>query len=135
MYVKSRMLIGSITLTAIRVFEKINKAADLMLVKGQLSTELLAANNAKEKEREERNNAPNKVVQKYGEIYGYQARKQIEEDEREEALVINMREKRLRDPWKKRYKMIIKKFPKLYENIRTEGRFKRAGTNLELGLD
>ena len=52
MYVKSRMLIGSITLTVIRVFKRINKVADLMLVKGQLSTELLAANNAKEKEKE-----------------------------------------------------------------------------------
>jgi DDE superfamily endonuclease len=134
-YVKGRMLVGSITPTAIRVFEKIDKATDLMLVKGQLSTELLAANNAKEKERRERNDAPNKVVQKYGEIYGHQARRQIEEDEREEALVVNMREKRLRDPWKKRYKAIIKNFPELYENIRSEGRFERAGTNLELGLD
>ena len=41
---------------------------------------------------------PNKVVQKYGEIYGHVARRQIEEDERDEERVVNIREKRLRDP-------------------------------------
>ena len=66
-----------------------------MILKGQLSTELLAANNAKEEERKARNNAPNKVVQKYGEIYGYITRRQIEEDKREEEKVVNIQEKRL----------------------------------------
>jgi hypothetical protein len=69
-----------------------------MIVKGQLSTELLAANNAKEKERREQNRAPNKVVQKYREIYGYQAHRQIEEDKEDDKKVVNMREKRLIDP-------------------------------------
>ena len=106
-----------------------------MIVRGQLSTEVLAANNAKEKERRERNKVSNKVVQKYWEIYGYQACRQIEEDEKDEKRVVNMPEKRLAAPWKKRYKAFIKKFPFLYDNIRLEGRFSRAGTKLELGLE
>ena len=77
----------------------------------------------------------NKVVQKYREIYGYQAHKQIEEDKEVEKKVINMREKHLAEPWKKRYKAFIKIFPFLYDNIRSEGRFARAGTKLELGLE
>jgi 3-phosphoglycerate kinase len=89
------MLAGTITPTAIRVLEKVEKAADQVILKGQLSTELLAANNAKEEERKARNNAPNKVVQKYREIYSYVARKQIKKDKREEQKVVNIREKRL----------------------------------------
>ena len=81
-----------------------------MILAGQLSTELLAATKAKEKERKERNKAPNKVVQKYREIYGNIARRQIAEDEEEERRVINMREKRLAEPYKRRYKVIIKGF-------------------------
>ena len=44
----------------------------------------------------ERNEDHNKIVQKYGEIYSYQARRQIVEDEGEEREVINMREKRVK---------------------------------------
>jgi hypothetical protein len=47
------------------------------------------------------------VVQKYGEIYGYQACKQIEEDERDEKRVVNMREQRLAKPWRTKYKKAI----------------------------
>jgi hypothetical protein len=50
--VKGRLLAGSISPTVIRVLKKINKAADFIIVKSQLSTELLAANNAKRKEEE-----------------------------------------------------------------------------------
>jgi hypothetical protein len=62
------------------------------------------------------------------------ARRQIEEDEREEERVVNMREKRLREPWRKKYKVLIKKFPMLYKTLRSEGRFVGAGTLLELEL-
>ena len=55
----------------IRVIEKVKKAVDQMIIKGQLSIKLLAANNTKEKERRERNDVLNKVVQKYSEIYSY----------------------------------------------------------------
>ena len=78
-YVQDCILAGPITPTIIRVFEKIEKAADLLILKGQLSTKLLAANKASEKERIVRNSVPNKVVRKYGEIYGNQARRQIAE--------------------------------------------------------
>ena len=56
----------------------------------------LRATQSREKARRERNNIPNHVVQKYGEIYGHQARRQIAEDEEEEREVINMREKRIK---------------------------------------
>ena len=85
--------------------------------------EYLAATKATEKAWKKRNEAPNKAVQKYGEIYGYQARRQIAEDEEDERKVINMREKRLTDPWRKKYKEIIKDFPVVYRTLRDEGRF------------
>ena len=75
-----------------------------MILTGQLSTELLTVNNAKQKEREERNNQPNKVVQKYREIYGYQARRQIAADELAEDMVVNLHERRLRRPYLEYYK-------------------------------
>jgi hypothetical protein len=46
-----------------------------------------------------------------------------------------MREKRLQDPWKKKYKAIIVKFPKIYSTIRSEGHSLSCGTVIELGLD
>ena len=72
-YVKGRLLVGTVTPTVIRVQEKVEKAADRMILTGQLAKEHLAATIAREKARKERNEAPNKVVQKYGEIYGHQA--------------------------------------------------------------
>ena len=107
----------------VRVQEKIEKAADRMILTRQLAKEHLAATKAREKARKERNEAPNKVVQKYGEIYGYQARRQIAEDEEDKGKVINMREKRLMDPWRKKYKEIIKAFLVIYRTLRDKGRF------------
>ena len=83
----------------IRVQEKVDKATDKMILVGQLSTELLSVNNARQKAREERNNVPNKIVQKYGEIYGHVACRQIAVDEIEEDRVVNMHEQRLRKPF------------------------------------
>jgi hypothetical protein len=65
----------------------------------------------------------------------YVVRKQIEEDEREKERVVNIQEKRLREPWKKKYKALIKKFLMLYKTVRSEGRFVGAGTLLELELE
>jgi hypothetical protein len=45
---------------------------------------------------------PNKVVQKYGEIYGHVARRQIVADELEEDRVENMYKKRLKKPYLER---------------------------------
>jgi hypothetical protein len=134
-YIKLRMLAGTITPTVIRVQEKVEKAADRMILRGQLSTELLAANKAKEEERSQRNDAPNKIVQKYGEIYSHQARRQIAIDKEDEQRVINMRNKRITDLAKKRYKALIKGFPKQYRQLRLRGEFIWAGTFIELGLE
>ena len=60
-----------ITLTTIRVQEKVVKASDFMVSAGALSTEYLHVTQARERARKERNDSPNRVVQKYGEIYGH----------------------------------------------------------------
>ncbi len=96
------MLVSSITPTVIRVQEKVNKAADKMILTGQLSTELLLVNNARQTAREERNNVLNKIVQKYGEMYSHVAHRQIIADEIEEDRVVNMHEQRLRKPFLER---------------------------------
>ena len=95
-YVTERLKAGDITPTAIRVQEKVVKAGDRMVIAGQLSTEYLRATQQREKARKERNNDNNKIVQKYGEIYGYQARRHVAEDEEEEREVIIMRERRVK---------------------------------------
>ena len=94
-----------------------------MILKGQLSTKLLAANNTKEEERRARNNTPNKVVQKYREIYSNIARRQITEVEEDERRVFNILEKRLTEPHKKRYKALMKNFLMLYRQVRDKGKF------------
>jgi DDE superfamily endonuclease len=95
-YVTERLKEGNITPTVLRVQDKVVKAADRMVSAGQLLTEYLRATQAREQARKERNDQPNKIVQKYGEIYGFQARRQIAEDEEEEREVINMREQRVK---------------------------------------
>jgi len=42
-----------------------------MILKGQLAAEQLKATSTARKAREARKAQPNKIVQKYGEIYGY----------------------------------------------------------------
>ena len=111
-YIQSRVRSGEpLTPIAIRVMEKVEKGTDQLVISGRLAQELLKANNAYAEQRKQRKDGSNKVVQKYGEIYGSQARRQIAEDEEDEKRVVNMREKRLQDPWKKRYKSIMTKFP------------------------
>ena len=90
-YVTERLRKGDITPTVLHVQDKIVKASDRIVSTGQLSTEYLLATQAREQAHKERNEQQNKIVQKYGEIYGHQARRQITEDE-EERQVINMRE-------------------------------------------
>jgi hypothetical protein len=58
--------------------------------------------------RKERKEASGKVVQKYGEIYGHQAWRDIFLDDEEEKEVVNMRNNRLSKPWKKKYKLVMK---------------------------
>jgi hypothetical protein len=134
-YVRSRAITRPLTPTAIRVIEKVEKASDKLILQGQLATEMLKATNSAAARRQARKEGSSKIVQKYREIYGYQARRQIAEDEEDEKKVVNMREKRLQDPWKKKYKAIIVKFPKIYSTIRSKGYFLSCGTIIELGLD
>ena len=135
-YIQSRVRSGlPLTPVVIRVMEKVEKGTDQLVISGQLAQELLRANNAYAEKRKERKEGSNKVVQKYGEIYGHQARRQIEEDEEDEKRVVNMREKRLQAPWKKQYRGIMVKFSSLYVNLRLQGKFWHCGTRIELGLD
>ena len=48
--------------------------------------------------RKERKEASSKVVQKYGEIYGHQAWREIFLDKEDEKEVVNMRNSRLSKP-------------------------------------
>jgi hypothetical protein len=64
-----------------------------MVTTGQLLTEYLRVTQAWEKARKERNNN-RRVVQKYGELYGNVARRQIVKDKEEEREVVNIREQR-----------------------------------------
>ena len=95
-YVIERLKGGVITPTVIRVQEKVAKASDIMVLAGQLSTEYLRATQAREKARKKRNNISNKVIQKFGEIYGYQARRQITDDKKDKRKVVNIREERVK---------------------------------------
>jgi hypothetical protein len=100
-----RLKAGNITLTVIRVQEKVSKSADRMVLAGQLSTELLTATKQSEKARKERNDTPNRVVQKYREIYSYQACRQIAEDEEDERRVVNIQEQQVKKREEKKAKV------------------------------
>ncbi|KAI0993565.1 hypothetical protein K3495_g14619 [Podosphaera aphanis] len=102
---------------------------------GQLSTELLHANNAKKSEREERAAQSSKVVQKFGEIYGHQARRQIQFLEWHEQRPVSMIEKYERAPYLKAYKMFIKELPDTLYLVRADGAFGGEESLRDLGFD
>src|SRR5436309_1065724 len=110
--------VREITLTMIRVQEKVKKAADKIILRGQLSTELLTANNAKQNEREEQNNTLNKVVQKYREIHGNVAHRQIAVDKLAEDIVVNMYDRRMWKPYLEYYKWFVQEFPDIFYILR-----------------
>jgi len=84
-----------ITPSVVHVSDKVEKAALTSMYKGALSTNRLLDLRVAEEARKRRKESSGKVVQKYGEIYGKQARKQIEADIQDELKVVNMRDKRL----------------------------------------
>jgi hypothetical protein len=90
-----------------RVFSKIEKASLTSILSGALSTnrlsDLARAADVRKPQKDH-----NRVVQKYGEIYGDQARRQIESDNEEEAKVVNLRESKKKAIWKKKYKKVVK---------------------------
>jgi len=129
-YVKERMIARPITPTVIRVMEKVQKGSDKMILEGQLSMELLKATTTAGAKRKARKDAPNTVVQKYGEIYGNVARRQMKADDEDASRVVNMRDKRLQAPWKKKYKAIMVKYPKIYNDLINSGRFGSCQPNI-----
>ena len=73
-YIQERVAAKDITPTVLHVIEKVERGTTRMVHKGKLAQELLQATTAAGEAREARKKAGNKVVQKYGEIYGHQAR-------------------------------------------------------------
>ena len=83
----------------------------------------MAANATASDARTKRKEARNTVVQKYGEIYGGVARRQIREDEEDKRRVVNMREKKLQAPWKKKWREFSKSYTHIYNDLVFEGHF------------
>lgn len=77
------------------------------MLKGALSSQRLFDFSLASKRRETSKDG-NRVVQKYGEIYGKQALRDIAEDRQEELRVVNMRQERQTKPWRLKYKQVMK---------------------------
>jgi hypothetical protein len=106
-----------------------------MILKGQLAQELLMAHKAHKAVQKERNKpGGNKVVQKYREIYGKQARRQIIIDIHAEEQVVNMHDRRLRKPFRDRWKQLAREWRFYYCDLRTKGRFPILSSLEDLGL-
>jgi hypothetical protein len=97
-----------ITPLVLQVQDKVSQASEQSILAGALSTNRVHDLSIAEAARKERKEASSKIVQKYGEIYGYQARREIALDEEDEKEVVNMRNSRLSKPWKKKYSGVIK---------------------------
>ena len=94
-----------------------------MILEGQLSKELLKATTTAGAKRKTEKDAPNTIIQKYKEIYGNVARRQMKANDEDKRKVVNMRNKRLQAPWKKKYKAIMVKYPKIYKDLISLRRF------------
>jgi hypothetical protein len=69
-----------------------------MIIEEQLSKELLRAITAAAEKRQARKMVKGIIVQKYGEIYGNIARRQMKDDNDDAKEVVNMWEKCLQKP-------------------------------------
>jgi hypothetical protein len=107
-----------LTPSVIRVPNKVEKASETSILKGGLSTHRLYDLANAEAARKKRKEESGKVVQKYGEIYTYQAQRDIQLEEEEEKRVVNMREKRLNKPWRTNFEKVIRQINK--KGIRIE---------------
>jgi hypothetical protein len=115
LYVKERMEAAMkgipITPSVLQVQEKIEGAAERSMLSGALAKQRVHDLGIAEQERAVREAPDNRrVVQKYGEIYVYQARADIAADDEDEAKVVNLRDARLARPWKKAYKKMVESF-------------------------
>jgi hypothetical protein len=112
-YVRSRTVSAidgdvPITPSVLRVQDKISQASERLMLAGALSTNRVYDLLIAEAARKERKEASSKIVQKYSEIYGHQARREIALDEEDEKEVVNIRNSRLSKPWKKKYSRVMK---------------------------
>ena len=95
-YVDERIEKGPwpLTPTVKRVKLKVDKYVEAHLHSGQLAKEHLEAVLANQSTIRERNGKPGTVIQKYGEIYGNVARRQIKWDDEQRHKVVNLESKR-----------------------------------------
>ena len=78
------------------------------ILKGGLSTNRLCdLQDTEARHNKNKGKDGNRVVQKYGEIYGHQALRQIEEDRLEEDRVVNLRNQRMGKIWRKKYTAMV----------------------------
>ena len=94
-YIKERTIAAingtPITPTVVRVQDKVEMASQRSMLSGALAKQRVYDLGLAESIRQKRKEGGGKVVQKYGEIYTYQARRDIEADEEDEQRVVNMR--------------------------------------------
>ena len=118
-----------ITPTVKRVQEKVKGAAERSILSGALAKQRVYDLGVAEQERQKRNDPiNNKVVQKYGEIYVYQGRADIEADDEDLEKVVNLRNARKAKLWRKEYAKVIKAFPKDFYIVKYKMRY--LGHNL-----
>jgi hypothetical protein len=97
-----------VTPLVIRVQDKVEQASQRSILASILITNRVHDLSIIEKARAARKDPKgNKIIQKFGEIYRREARKQIEEDNTNELKVVNMRQQCLQKPWKVKYKKVI----------------------------
>jgi hypothetical protein len=82
----------------LRVQDKVAQATKRLMLARALATNKIHDLSIAEAARKERKEASSKVVQKYGRIYGHQARRDIFLDEKDEKEVVNMRNSQLSRP-------------------------------------
>src|SRR5580692_8961092 len=103
-YVKERTIASingiPITPTILHVQDKIERASQRSMLSGALAKQRVHDLGVAEMARQKRKESGGKVVQKYGEIYGNQARRDIEANEEDEKKVVNMRNQQLSKPWR-----------------------------------
>jgi hypothetical protein len=79
-----------ITPTILHIQDKIKRASQRSMLSGVLAKQKVHDLGVAEMARQKRKESGGKVVQKYGEIYENQARRDIEADEEDENKVVNM---------------------------------------------
>ena len=100
------------------------------MLSGALAKQRVQDLSLAEQERAKRRENSGRIVQKYGEIYVYQGRKDIEEDDKDEAKVVNMRNARASKPWKARYKKLLADWSISDDAMDAQARLKKKGLNL-----